>query len=819
MTKNIKMGHVINLMSIAFADGAITDEEKNLIYEIAEHLGLTDEEFNHCLATWQETDEDILKVSMPETEDERIAFLKNMTLLMMIDGEIDENERQYIANAAEQYGFNGEEAVDALIEMIHDEYGGDKGEDEGEDDDLFEYVDEEIDIDAGKAYLESKEVEEAFDSLFLPALRNEEAERYFMIIPNTDTRLFRLSQEQIELVQKAADRGYPLAKYVLGRYHQVVSPDDDSIHKAAKLLQEATDNGIADAYCALATMHWYGYYGPAVLSEYYQLIDKALDGGSMMAIRNRLQDMVDGSHGMKVNLKKVIDTITNKILTDEDSEKSYPFLYAVLGNAYRAMDNSAKADECYEKAIDLGYFEAYAPRFFNKIAGPDIEFYRETMSMFLDFGCDEKDPDCFMARALETIHFYDKKKDDQKAAATAKIKEDLEEAVALGQGKAAYYLGLCYYHNLYGFEEDNDKAWQWFRKGVQLEDGSSFAGMAMMVDDGICPDGLPEDFSDTCKLNGLRRGNYDLLEDVLKACQAGRLKDFAEEIECIKDLLQDDEEPAPVSTLVIVNTEGQALICHVEKNEWHGVPALIDAKRLAPIRVDGLDEIGKKAGLTERLTVWIDLEAPRKGLPVNKVAAQFYPGYIAGDIIFTLADNLYDPVLFYGTDEAEALVRALGVQLVNPDVQELNIVVKERTHIEPKRNMLINNGYLARIQPDNTAHILPCGKNFFTLFEEEIYDPARLQNLYELGQKLGLPGRLTVWTDNSALRKQIVMMNTIQDNRIGLNFYPGKVADNIFVGMEDEIFNVMMFSDVEQLKQVCVALGVQPEDVVIETQQ
>lgn len=815
MTKDIKMGHVINLMSIAFADGSITDEEKQLIYEVAENLGLTDEDFNHCLATWQETDENILVLSMPETDDEKIAFLKNMTLLMMIDGEIDENERQYIADAAEKYGFNGEEAVDTLIEMIHDEYSSHEEEDE-EPDEITDDTYDDMNISSGKTDLEWKHVEEAFDNLFLPALRNEEARRYFMIIPNTDTRLFRLSQEQIELVQKVADRGYPLGQYVLGRYHQVVGPDNDSVRKAAELLQAAADNGIADAYCALATMRLQGYFGPVDMETYYLLMDKALDEGSPLAIKCRLKDMIVGAHGLKANPKKVIDIIVNEIFIDEDSEKAYSFLHAVLGDAYSAMDNKAKADDCYEKAIDLGYFEAYAPRFLNKIAGPDIEFYRETLSMFLDFGCDEKDPDSFMYRALENMHFYEKKKDEQKAAATLKIKEDLEEAVALGQGKAAYYLGSCYYNGLYGFEEDDNKAWQWYNKGVNMEDGFSYGGMAQMVEDGICPDGLPENFCEICRLNGLRRGNNDLLEEVLKAYQSGKLKDYAEEIENVYlNLLKDDDSPA-VSTLVVVNPEGKALICHVKKDEWKGVPALIGAQRLTPIRVNGLDEIGKKSGLTERLTAWIDLEAPRKGLPVNVIASQFYPGYIAGDIIFTLADNLYDPVLFYGTDEAEVLLHTLGAELANPAVQELNVVVKERKPIEPKRDMLINDGYMARIEPDNKAHILTSGKKFFKLFEEELYDPTRLENLYDLGKKLGLPGRLTVWTDNSALRKQIVMLNTIQDNRIGNSFYPGKVADNIFVGMEDENYNVMMFSDIEQLKQVCVALGVKPEDVVIE---
>lgn len=816
MTKNIIMGHIINLLSIAYADGSITEEEKNLICSISDNLGLTNEEFNHCLATWQETDEDILKVSMPEAEEDRIAFLKNMTLLMMIDGEINENEREYISNAAEVYGFNGEQAVNYLINQIQEEFGGSgEGEEEEEEDELFEGVDDENRIDLVWYDLESKDIEEAFDTIYLSALRNEQARDIFLVIPNIDTRLFRLTEEQIDLVKMTAEKGYPLAKYVLGRYYQVVRPEGSTMGDAGELLKAAADEGIADAYFALATMVEQGYYGPVNIDTYDELISTALKEGSAMAIRSHLLDTVHGLHGMKANPKKAIDSIVNKIFVDEESEKLYPYLYAVMGDAYKAMGNEAQADTCYEKAIDLGYFEAYADRFANKLTGPNAEWNREMFNMFLDFGCDNKDPKSFLYRALEHIHFFDKKDAAQQAALTDKIKEDLETAVALGQGRAAFYLGYCYYYGKYGFEEDNNAAWRWFCKGMDMEDGYAYGGLAQMVEEGFCPQGLPEDFAATCRLNGLRRGNMSLLDKVLEAYRAGKLKDCADEIEriYIPMLEQEDEAPA-VSTLVIVNPEGKALLCHVEKSEWNGVPALIGAKRLAPIRVNGLDEIGKGIGLTDRLTAWTDLEAPRKELPINTIAAQFYPGVIAGDIVFSMADNLYDPMPFYGTEEAVALIQALGADLVNPDVQELNVLVKERKPIQPTRSMLINDGFIARVEPDCKAYIMPCGKNFYTLFEEDIYDPARVQKLYEVGQRLGLPGRLTMWTENTALRKQIVMVNTFADNPVGMCYYPGKVVDNIFVAMEDENYNVMMFSSPAQLKAALMAMGLKPQDII-----
>ena len=814
MTKNTIMGHIINLLSIAYADGSITEEEKNLICNISDNLGLTNEEFNHCLATWQETDEDILKVSMPEAEEDRIAFLKNMTLLMMIDGEIDENERQYISNAAEEYGFNGEQAVNYLIKQIQEEYGGGE-ENEEEEDELFEGVDDENRIDSVWYDLESKDIEEAFETIYASALRNEKARNIFLVIPGIDTRLFRLTEEQIEKVKKTAEKGYPLAKYVLGRYYQVVKPEGSTMGDAGALLKAAADDGIADAYWALATMVEQGYYGPVNTETYDSLMGSALEKGCGMAIRKQLLDIVYGLHGMKANPKKAIDTVVNKIYINEEAEKTYPYFYAVMGDAYKEMGNESKADECYEKAVDLGYFEASASRFVNKISGPNAEFNREMFNFLLDFGCDGKDPNSFLYRALEGVHFYENKDVTQQQVLTMKIKEDLEKAVDLGQGRAAFYLGYCHYYGKYGFAEDNNAAWQWFCKGMDMEDGYAFGGLAQMVEEGFCPQGLPEGFADTCRLNGLRRGNLSLLDKVLEAYRAGKLQDCTDEIEkTYIPLTEREDDNSAISTLVVVNAEGKALLCHVEKSDWNGVPALIGAKRLAPIRVNGLDEIGKRIGLTDRLTAWTDLEAPRKGLPINAVATQFYPGVIAGDIVFSLADNLYDPMPFYGTEEALALIRALGAELVNPDVQELNVLVRERKPIQPTRSMLVNDGFIARVESDCKAYIMPSGKNFYTLFEEDIYDPARVQKLYEVGQRLGLPGRLTMWTENTALRKQIVMANTFADNPVGMCYYPGKVVDNIYVAMEDENYNVMMFSSPAQLKATLMAMGLKPQDII-----
>ena len=124
MTKETRMGHIMNLVSIANADGDISEVEQNFIYSVAQDLELTDEEFVQCLQKWQETAEDDIKIGRPRTIEDRFAFMKNMVLLMMLDGEISDSERQYIANVADQWGLDGQESVDDLITIVLAELSG-----------------------------------------------------------------------------------------------------------------------------------------------------------------------------------------------------------------------------------------------------------------------------------------------------------------------------------------------------------------------------------------------------------------------------------------------------------------------------------------------------------------------------------------------------------------------------------------------------------------------------------------------------------------------------------------------------------------------
>ena len=816
--KQIRMMHIVNLMSIAYADGNISEDENNILINIAQQLDITEEEFNLCIDYWKKTDEDKIPVAIPENDDEQIEFLKHFAIVMMIDGQIEDKEKVHLAHITHQFGYDAEKTVPALIDSVYHEYFADDEEENDEEDPLFEDTDDETQIDLGKMNLESKHVNEAFDNLFLPALRNSEAYKYFLIIPNIDTRLFLLTQEQLEKAEEAADKGYLLALYLLGRYYQVVKPTEDWLEKAHHLLEKAAEGGISDAHWALAMLYLMGYEGPVIMSHYNELIDKAFENGSMMAFKQKLRDTLYGIHGQKANPKGVIKIIEDFLDSDEEYAIMHSDMYDILGEAYRKVGNKDKAHNCYENAQEHGFFESGAHRFENKVEGPDKDFYRETLALFLDFSCDDNDPNSFLAKAMEHVYHYDKEDCNQRDDLAKKIKEDLETAYRLGLGDAAYYIGLYLYNGTYGFEKNDQEAWQWFCKGQDIESGLAYMGMAQMIADGIHPSNLPENYMEYCQLCALRRGVMELLPSVVEAYHAGKLAPFAEEIESnYIALLSQSSDSAEIPTVFIVNPEGKAVIYKLEKEEWHKLPHLIGSKRLAPIRVDALDKIAKKAGINDHLVAWIDIDAPRKGMAENSIASAFYPGIIAGDIVFSLADNLYDPMTFFGIDEAKNVIKALKAELTDT-VTDISSVSNEKPqHADySKVNPTVNMGYTARIEPDGKAYIINSSLGVFALFEEDIYDPARLHKLYDTGKLLGINERLTIWTDNSAYRKQMVMYDKVSQNPIGKNNYPGTVVDNIYVALEDDNYRMTLFEDPELLKKACISLGVKAENIIVQ---
>lgn len=81
------MSHVRNLIALAYADGKFSDEEKQYVANVATEAGITAEEMKQIIS-----DPDGIRFVQPATDIEKIEQLYDLIMLMMIDGDLNENE-------------------------------------------------------------------------------------------------------------------------------------------------------------------------------------------------------------------------------------------------------------------------------------------------------------------------------------------------------------------------------------------------------------------------------------------------------------------------------------------------------------------------------------------------------------------------------------------------------------------------------------------------------------------------------------------------------------------------------------------------------
>ena len=84
---NKKLGQVKNLIMLALADGKATESELALIAAIASREELTQEELDNLI-----DHPESVSIELPEDDDEKLRYMEDMVGLMMIDGDLDDNE-------------------------------------------------------------------------------------------------------------------------------------------------------------------------------------------------------------------------------------------------------------------------------------------------------------------------------------------------------------------------------------------------------------------------------------------------------------------------------------------------------------------------------------------------------------------------------------------------------------------------------------------------------------------------------------------------------------------------------------------------------
>lgn len=104
-----------NLVQLAAVDGKFAEEEIQYLVARAEEWGIPNEEFETALASL--TNEEI-ELGLPDEKPDRIEMMRQMILLMAVDGELAETEKRLCAAASASMELTSDEfsaIVDSLI--------------------------------------------------------------------------------------------------------------------------------------------------------------------------------------------------------------------------------------------------------------------------------------------------------------------------------------------------------------------------------------------------------------------------------------------------------------------------------------------------------------------------------------------------------------------------------------------------------------------------------------------------------------------------------------------------------------------------------
>ena len=110
-----RLGQLKNLVMLAAADGHLTDSEMAVLLAVASREKLTPDEFNKVI-----DDPDSVTIDLPEDEDTKLAYLRDMVAMMMIDGELNEQEMAICKLYAMALGYRGS-IVDGMIAGVIDQ--------------------------------------------------------------------------------------------------------------------------------------------------------------------------------------------------------------------------------------------------------------------------------------------------------------------------------------------------------------------------------------------------------------------------------------------------------------------------------------------------------------------------------------------------------------------------------------------------------------------------------------------------------------------------------------------------------------------------
>jgi len=114
--KKKRLSHIRNVIGVASIDGYMDEAELAAINGIAAKIGITKSEIDLVL-----NNPNSIEFHPPTSEREKIIQLHDLVLVMIIDGEIDDDEYRFCQICAKNLGFHPDiinEVIETTIQMV-----------------------------------------------------------------------------------------------------------------------------------------------------------------------------------------------------------------------------------------------------------------------------------------------------------------------------------------------------------------------------------------------------------------------------------------------------------------------------------------------------------------------------------------------------------------------------------------------------------------------------------------------------------------------------------------------------------------------------
>ena len=468
-------------------------------------------------------------------------------------------------------------------------------------------------------------------------------------------RTLSISPEMVERLKNSDDY---YACYGYGRWLYFANPDGNSLKEAQdKLTLAANYGGVADAFAALAPMHYDGMVENNMANHEMHafLMYKAQTEGSELAQYLTLINTIFGDYGFKKDPAEAADILEKHLEKHPDSD---PIYWDLLGMAHEQLEHD-EAIKYFQKSIEMGNSESYYSFAFYYYNKGDKKLFHK----FAEDGMAKGSVNCHrvLASFMDPEEFEALPVEKQKEL-HEEMDRGLRYAVEHYDRRACYLLAFYLYYGQLGYDSNATEAMRVAKRGCELGYGLCFELLATIHDN---DENIPDEMRISQKelavlyLQALRMDviSNEALEKVARAYMAKQLPLQDEEIEKMwlpkyyEQSIAEEENPDGTGVL-LVYPQGFFYAFEVDTETFDTLSDLaeiIDARGVDMVHYsEPLNRMTKVLCRGEHkdchIAMAVDRDGYAKDLPDNMPGTLLY-GHgmeIRGTVILLLEDDKYN---------------------------------------------------------------------------------------------------------------------------------------------------------------------------------